>query len=111
MVEGAPEDERQHLDATHLRAKKILPQAGARLAKPRFIVGGSATDEKTVFVYQVLADAFEKEQLVSYHGWAVLRTRPDSADEFHLNATSKKRLDWPQLLATVLGTSRIVKDE
>jgi hypothetical protein len=101
--------EREHLDAIHVRAKGVLPQAGARLAKPRFIVAraSSSSEAKTVFVYQVMAEAFERQQMVSYHGWSVVRSDGGdggSAFECHVNAVSKKLLDWPDLLAKVLSS-------
>jgi hypothetical protein len=106
LADSMPDDEREHLDAIHARAKKVLPQAGARLKEPRFIVAraSSKSDEKTVFVYQVMADAFERQKMVSYHGWSVVKNDRGSIFECHLNATSKKLLDWPDLLAKVLSS-------
>jgi len=111
LAEGMPEDERAHLDAIHARAKRVLPQAGARLAKPRFIVARASpsSDEKTVFVYQVMADTFERQKMVSYHGWSVVKNDRGSIFECHLNATSKKLLDWPDLLAKVLSSCIALK--
>src|SRR5512134_314734 len=42
VAHGMPDDERQHLDAIHARAKRVLPQAGAQMKAPRFIVARSA---------------------------------------------------------------------
>jgi hypothetical protein len=104
-AESMPADERQHLDAIHVRAKRVLPAAGARLANPRVVVARASpkSEQKSVFVYQVLADAFEREAMVSFHGWSVVHT-PDGVFECHLNAASKKRLDWPELLARILSS-------
>lgn len=106
LAEGMPENEREHLDAIHVRAKGVLPRAGARLAKPRFIVAraSSKTDAKTVFVYQVMANAFEQQKMVSYHGWSVVQNDRGAVFECHLSATSKKLLDWPDLIARVLSS-------
>src|SRR5688572_14833926 len=68
-AESMPADERKHLDAILVRAKRVLPEAGARLASPRFVVAQASpkSEEKTVLVYQVLADAFERQGMVSFH--------------------------------------------
>jgi hypothetical protein len=106
LARAMEDDEREHLDAIHTRAKKVLPQAGARLKDPRFIVARASpkTDEKTVFVYRVMADAFERQKMVSYHGWSVVKNGQGEVFECHLNATSKKLLDWPDLISKVLSS-------
>jgi hypothetical protein len=105
-AEGMPADERQHLDAIQVRARRVLPEAGARLAKPRFVRARASakSEEKTVLVYQVLADAFERQGMVSYHGWSVVHTAGGAVFECHLTAASKKRLDWPRVLAEILSS-------
>jgi hypothetical protein len=103
---GMPDGEREHLDAIHARAKRVLPEAGAQMKDPRFVVARASpkTDEKTVFIYEVKADAFERQNMVSYHGWSVVKNDRGTVFECHLNATSKKRLDWPDLVAKVLSS-------
>jgi len=105
-AESMPADERKHLEAIHARARHILPEAGARLANPRYVVAraSASSDEKTVLVYQVLADAFVREGMVSYHGWSVVHTAAGDVFECHLNVTSKKRLDWPGVLGRILAS-------
>ncbi len=105
-AESMPDDERKHLDAIQTRARRILPEAGARLANPRLVVAraSASSDKKTVLVYQVLADAFAREGMVSYHGWSVVHTAAGNVFECHLNATSKKRIDWPEVLGGILSS-------
>jgi hypothetical protein len=105
-VDGEPNDERDHLDAIYTRAIKVLPQAGAKAGPPKFVLARATarSPEKTVLVYEVLAEGFSQAGMRNFHGWSIVRVEQGSTYECHLSATIKKQIDWPEVLAKHLSS-------
>jgi hypothetical protein len=111
-TDDAPADPDAHFQAIYARAIEASGKLGATVDEPRFVLASSepGSPEKTVMVYQVHADQFERAGVRNIHGWALLDTNDGATYECHLSAMVKKAGDFSAVLARYLSTCQPLEE-